>query len=169
MNILPPILFVGVLWLVEMTTGARYDGYGILPHNTHWLQGIFIMPFLHTGMHHLEANTLPLIVFGVMVAWQGGWGWITFLIVALGGALVWELGNPRGCYLGASGIIYGYTGLMIARGMRMQRVRDVLFAVVAIAGSTGLTVYNLGHWTGFAVGVVIGFVWREKRKENYEA
>jgi len=59
-----------VLWIIQIANWAdRYglDGsYGILPRSVGHLGDIFTAPFLHFSWEHIEGNTVPLFVLGVL-------------------------------------------------------------------------------------------------------
>ncbi|WP_292270610.1 rhomboid family intramembrane serine protease [Marivita sp.] len=57
---------------------------------------------------------------------------VNMMIVALGGSLVWILGSPA-IHVGASGLIFGWFGFLIARGL-VDRSPVTLGAAVVIGG-----------------------------------
>ena len=60
----------GVLWAIELldllVLGQRLDAFGVAPRTLHGLAGIFAAPFLHGGIAHIAANTVPLIALGIL-------------------------------------------------------------------------------------------------------
>ena len=63
--------FVALLWVVEIVDavdGGDLDRYGIEPRSEDGLVGIAVAPLLHSGWTHLEANSVPLLVLGLIVA-----------------------------------------------------------------------------------------------------
>ncbi len=56
------------------------------------------------------------------------------------------MGSPSGCWgrpagtlhIGASGLVYGMAGYLVARGVRTRRILDILIAVVVVVGYSGL-------------------------------
>jgi membrane associated rhomboid family serine protease len=63
--------FVAVLWISEIldaTQGGRLDRFGIEPRTQEGLWGVLVAPLLHGGFGHLEANSVPLLVLGFLVA-----------------------------------------------------------------------------------------------------
>jgi hypothetical protein len=62
-------------------------------------------------------NAVPLILLGTFALAGGGrrFVWSTALIMAVSGLGVWLIGNPSSVVVGASGIIFGYLGLLVTR------------------------------------------------------
>jgi membrane associated rhomboid family serine protease len=125
---------LGLMWgseLVDSLPGLHLDQYGIRPRSAAGLAGIFFAPFLHGGFEHLLLNSPPFLVLGGIVL-VGGlrvfWA-TTILITILGGIGVWLVGDRASVHLGASGLIFGYLGLLLARGFYE---RSVLWIVVSV-------------------------------------
>ena len=66
-------VFLAVIWILQVANWA--DGYrldtefGILPEHVSRLGDIFTAPFLHFSWQHIEGNSVPLFVLGVLAAW----------------------------------------------------------------------------------------------------
>ena len=121
------------------------------------------MPFLHQGFFHLLANTLPLLVFGALLLTRGADYFIRGLVLVtlLGGVLLWLFGR-NAAHIGASGVVFGLFGLLIARALFTRSVESVVIAVVVMLGYGGLiwgvlptdaTVSWDGHLAGLVAGV----------------
>lgn len=113
---------VAVMWCVEIvdTVPANFlDHFGIRPRTLLGLSGIAFAPFLHGGFGHLASNTLSFLMLGGVVLIGGRTVFVTasVFIVAVGGALVWVLGPAATNHIGASLLIFGYFGFLIARGI----------------------------------------------------
>ena len=72
---LAPLLVVAgmlaVMWAVEiidLLPGTTSTRWGIRPRTTSGLIGIPLAPFLHSGLSHLIANTIPFVVLGAFIA-----------------------------------------------------------------------------------------------------
>ncbi|MBT9313949.1 rhomboid family intramembrane serine protease [Leptothoe spongobia] len=110
------------LWSIEIIDflmfGGRLDGYGIRPRSLSGLWGIPLAPLLHGGFRHLIANTVPLLTLSwwVMMRSMGTWLMATVMITLLGGASTWLLARGGSVHIGASGLIFGYLGFLVARG-----------------------------------------------------
>lgn len=110
------------LWSIEiidfLVFGGRLDRYGIRPRSLSGLWGIPLAPLLHGGFKHLIANTVPLLTLSwwVMMRSVSTWLIATLMITLLGGAGTWLLARGGSVHIGASGLIFGYLGFLVARG-----------------------------------------------------
>ncbi len=115
------------LWSIEiidfLVFGGRLDRYGIRPRSLSGLWGILFAPLLHGGFNHLMANTVPMLTLSwwVMLRSIGTWVKATVIITFLGGLGTWLFGGilsplQSTVHIGASGLIFGYLGYLVARG-----------------------------------------------------
>src|SRR6188472_3884377 len=72
---LGPVLLVGVMlavmWgleIIDLLPGTNFDRWGIRPRTMRGLVGVPLAPFLHSGLGHLVANTLPFALLGAFIA-----------------------------------------------------------------------------------------------------
>ena len=161
---------VGAMWLAEVADyvlPADMDFWRIEPRTLTGLPGIVLAPFLHADFGHLAANTVPFLVLGLLVAWRAGaqlWR-ILAVITILGGFGVWLLAPQRVITVGASGVVFGLLGYLLAAGAITRRPLDVVLSVAVLLayGGTllGATPFGvaagvswLAHLTGFAAGIV---------------
>lgn len=168
---------LAIMWVVEgadYLLGGRLDYYGIRAWDLQGLTGILFAPFLHVGFGHLIANSLPLLVLGFLAAVRGvgSFLWATLLIMLIGGFGTWLTTPPGVIAVGASGLIFGYFGYVVGRGIFNRRVADILIAagVAAVYYSMlwGLLpnqpgVSWQGHLFGLIGGVVAAWVLRRRR------
>ena len=113
-----PVLFL--IEALDVWLGGQFDvSAGIIPHRIDGLDGIFFGPFLHHGFNHLYSNSVPLILLGTFVLAAGSRRFLysTLLIMFVSGLGVWFTGAPGSVVVGASGIIFGYLGLLFMRGI----------------------------------------------------
>ncbi len=113
-----PILFV--IEAIDRGLGGALDvAGGIIPHHVSGLDGVVFSPFLHAGWGHLYGNAVPLILVGTFALAGGGRRFVysTAVIMAVSGIGVWMIGDPRSIVVGASGVIFGYLGLLLTRGL----------------------------------------------------
>jgi membrane associated rhomboid family serine protease len=167
------LLCVGVLWavfLVNLLLPNSWGVYswGIRPRTLWGLPGIAAAPFLHKSIWHLLANTLPLIVLGWILVLSGR---ALFLRVCLftalsSGAGTWALGQSNTIHEGASGVVLGLIGFLLARGWFG---RKLVWAVTSL----GVGLFYLGelfsllrnepgiswagHFWGFVGGVALAW------------
>lgn len=171
--------FIALIWVLQIANWADRYGfdaqYGILPRNVLRLPDIFIAPFLHQSWNHIEANSGPLFVFGFLAAYRGVFRFlgVTLVVAITSGIAVWFFQGSNSLTVGASGLIFGYFGYLIARGLIDRNLIDVLISVVM-----GLSYYYLvtsavpgapkgvswlAHLGGLIGGVACGWVFRTRR------
>ncbi|MEM7597821.1 MAG: rhomboid family intramembrane serine protease [Pseudomonadota bacterium] len=165
--------FVGALWLIQMINAAvGYElnvGFGLIPRHIVGLDGVLGMPFLHVSYPHLVANTPPLLLMGALLALTATRALILVngIIVVLGGVLVWLLGS-HAIHVGASGLVFGWFGFLVARGLVDRSVvtlaTSLLIAVVygsilwgVVPGQDGISweAHLFGALAGVAAAVVV--------------
>jgi membrane associated rhomboid family serine protease len=171
--------FIGLIWAIQIANWADRYGfdvhYGILPRDVLRLPDIFIAPFLHASWNHIEANSGPLFVFGFLAAYRGVLRFlgVTVVVAITSGIAVWFFQGSGSLTVGASGLIFGYFGYVLARGLIERNLIDVLISVVmglsyyylvtsAVPG-TAQGVSWLAHLGGLVGGVACGWVFRTRR------
>lgn len=174
--ILVMVVMLGVMWAVEIVdfalNGTLDRQFGIVGWEPDGLLGIFFAPFLHVGFGHLMANSLPLLVLGFLAALRGIGRFLaaTGVIIVIGGFGTWFT-SPDTITVGASGLVFGYFGYVVARGLFDRRVLDIVLGIgVAIAYSSilwGLLPNQQGiSWQGHLFGLIAGVIaaWLLRRK-----
>lgn len=163
------ITVVAILWALEFfdqfILGDRLDHYGIRPRTWSGLGQIFIAPWLHVGFGHLLANTLPLIVLGwlVMVRRMSDFVVVVLVSAVVSGLGIWLFGGSNTIHLGASGVIFGLLGALLARAYFERSWVALGVAIIAgffyggmlwgvLPGTPGVS--WLGHFFGFLGGVL---------------
>ena len=182
-NVKAALLFavglVAVMWIVGVVNilfDYRLSEFGIVPRSIDGLRGIPLMPFLHANFNHLVVNTLPVALLGALVAIQGKGGFLkaTAFIMLVGGFALWVVGR-EGVHVGASGLIFGYVGYLIARAWYVRSIGAVLVAIVVIVLYGGALFGVLpttpgvsweGHLTGLLAGGLAARVSRPSRREG---
>lgn len=130
-------VLVGGVWLQELIDlfgfGGQLDYYGIQPRDPQTFWHIFTAPFLHAGLPHLIANTVPLAVLAFMSALRSIERFLgaTFVIVLVGGTLVWLFGRSS-THLGASELIFGYLAYLLGVGWWERTPSAIAIALVAL-------------------------------------
>ena len=139
MTRLRPVLnLVIVIWAVQVANFVLgYEPnqwFGLEPRDLGGLIGIPMSPILHAGFQHAAANTVPLIILGAMAAMAAPKRFFeaTIIIVFLGGLLVWLLarGGNR-IHVGASGLVFGYFGFVVALGILERSFKAIFLAAAA--------------------------------------
>jgi membrane associated rhomboid family serine protease len=169
---------VALLWGIEcvnMLLGHRLNQWGILPRTLTGLVGIPLSPFLHGSFTHLILNTVPLVTLGSLVAFYGTRVFLTvsLWIVLLSGAALWLLGRSA-YHVGASSVIFGYFGYLVARGWYERSVIALLVALLTLMlyGSivwgvlpTRFYISWEGHLFGLLAGVLVARFTSPQRRD----
>jgi membrane associated rhomboid family serine protease len=159
---------VGLMWGLEIldTFVFRHglDLFGILPRNAIGLRGILFAPFLHSGFAHLMANTVPLIVLGWLIMAQGigDFVFVSVICMVVGGLGTWLFGASA-LHIGASGLIFGYVGFLLARYYFDRRLSSGIIALL-VGCTYGSVLWGIlpstpgisweGHLFGFLGGIL---------------
>lgn len=132
------LALVGALWVIEIadviTPRSTLDWYGIHPRTLLGLRNVLFAPLLHAGFGHLLANTLPLLVLGffIIVRSRQDFVSVTLMAVLVSGLGVWLFGGGNTVHLGASGVVFGYLGYLLARGWFERSATALLLGVAAL-------------------------------------
>src|SRR6266536_3913506 len=127
---------LAVMWLIQIVNSLDNNGisneFGIDARDPASLPEIFSAPFLHFSWEHLEANSGPLFVFGFLAAYRGVKKWlaVTVLIVIASGLGVWFIAPSAAVTAGASGLVFGYFGYIIVRGLFDRHPIDIVIGLV---------------------------------------
>ncbi len=115
------------------------------------LPDIFIAPFLHANWQHIEGNSLPLFVLGVLAAYRSiaRFLLVSLIVLVTSGLAVWLFQSSNELTVGASGLIFGYFGYVLARGFLDRNLIDI--GVGAVAGVLYWTIAS-GRPPGHARG-----------------
>ena len=167
---------VALAWVMELgdfiVPGRWLDSHGIQPRTLSGLWGVLFAPLLHGGFAHLIANTVPFLMLGflVMLRGLGTFIGVSLLIILMGGLGVWVFGKP-GLHIGASGLIFGFIGYLLARGY-FERSFGSLAVAVIVAVLYGGALWGVlpgqpgisweGHLFGFLAGVATAGVMRSR-------
>jgi membrane associated rhomboid family serine protease len=163
-------IFAAVIWVVQfVNAGDHYDldRFGLKPREVDGLWGVVTMPFLHASYDHAFSNTIPLLAIGWILLLSGLRLWliVTGVVVLLGGLLTWVVA-PHGIIVGASGMIFGWLGYLLARAYFSRRLKWIITAVLVLL-FFGSLLYGLfptlhsrvswqAHVCGFLAGVAAG-------------
>ncbi len=167
------LVVAAVLWAVEIANSLDDYGlnrFGLVPREQSGLWGVLTMPFLHQSAAHTLSNTLPVVLIGWVVMLSGVriWAVVSVTIVLLGGIVTWLVAPSHTVTVGASGLVFGWLGYLLARAVFSRRLKWILVAV-AVLFFFGTLLFGLfptlhsdvswqAHACGFGAGVVIAFV-----------
>src|SRR6266567_2974533 len=171
------VALLAVIWIVQIVNSADHYhlafSYGIHPRNVSSLPYILTAPFLHFSWTHIEGNSGPLFIFGFLAAYRGiaKFAGVTAVVMLAGGLAAWFFESPHSVGAGASGVVFGYFGYIMVRGLFDRHAIDLLIgAVMALCFAYQFTVLlparGIGwqaHVGGLAGGILAGWVFRERR------
>lgn len=128
-------LFIGSIWGVSLfcLSLSWQQSLGIEPRTLLGLLGLVTAPWAHASLGHLLSNTAPLVVLGYLAMIPKKEGFVAAVVCStvFAGAAAWLLGAPGSVHIGASGVVFGLFGFVVARGFYARRVIDLLVAVPA--------------------------------------
>ncbi|MEL7256141.1 MAG: rhomboid family intramembrane serine protease [Pseudomonadota bacterium] len=172
-RLLALLAFMVAIWGVQALNDITGYGlnilFGLIPRHVAGIDGVIGMPFLHGSYDHLISNTPPLLLMGGLLALTATRALIAVngVIVLLGGALVWLFGETA-IHVGASGLIFGWFGFLVARGvvdrspitLATSLLIVVLYGSIVwgmVPGQTGISweAHLFGALSGVAAAVFI--------------
>lgn len=167
----PILTLVALCWLVFGANQLLWQGHlnqhGIVPREFGSLPGILWAPFLHASLHHLVANTVPLLILGAVICARSE---VEFTLVALAGivfsgALTWIFAR-HASHIGASGLIFCLFGYLASLAFFRRTFGTVVLSGVCILAYGGMLRGLLptstpvsweGHIAGLAAGIVLAW------------
>jgi membrane associated rhomboid family serine protease len=137
------VMIVVFMWLLEIINSFYHykisSMFGIRPHTMQGLLGIFCAPFLHASTQHITANTFCFFVLGALIMLRGrsDFFWVSVCATIGPGLGTWLLASSNSIHVGASGLIFGYLGFLIAIGYFERSILAITVAifVTAVYGS----------------------------------
>ncbi len=159
------LMLVLLLWLVHGINWAvhhRLNSLGIYPRSLRGLVGVICSPFLHGDFNHLFFNSVPLFVLADFILLEGKpqFYCVTAVVVLLSGVATWIFGR-RAYHVGASSLIMGYFGYLIAQAYAKPGLTTILLVVVTIYYFGGLVMAlvptdKTTSWEGHVFGFLSG-------------
>ena len=165
-KIQPVLILIALIWIVEVVNlllGHRLVSWGILPRSITGLIGIPLAPMLHNGFWHAVSNTVPLLILGALTLAGGKrrfWE-TTVNVTLLSGALVWLFAREA-YHVGASGLVFGYFGVILARAYIERSITAIAISIVTVMAYGGLIfgILPLRSYVSFEshlFGLIAGF------------
>jgi membrane associated rhomboid family serine protease len=110
---------------------------GLLPRSTDSLPGILTAHLLHANLTHIAMNSLGLLILGwASCHYSRSLTALAVLYSMLGaGLLTWLIGSwsgPVAIHIGASGVLFGLIGWLMANGIFRRDWRALVFAVLVV-------------------------------------
>jgi membrane associated rhomboid family serine protease len=137
------VCVVIVLWAIELANSLMnnaLDNFGIRPRNIVGLQGILFAPFLHGSWRHLISNTFPLVILSwlIMARDRSEWIAVTVLTAIASGLGTWLFGGASTIHIGASGVVFGYFGFLVARAYFERSMGSIAICLLVLALFSGI-------------------------------
>lgn len=160
---------LGLMWAIEIIDwilpGTPLDVWGIRPRDTDALGGILFAPFLHVNFTHLIANSIPFAILGWLVMFKSTADFfrVFFVTMLCAGAGTWLFGMPGTIHIGASGVVFGFIGFLLTRGIFEKSLLwlTVGLVVAVVYGGTLWSLVFIAQgisWSGHFFGLVGGVV-----------
>lgn len=147
--------------------------FGIQPRTAPGLIGILCAPFIHAGPDHLVTNSISLLILGpiFMVMERRLSFEIILYIILLSGLGTWLIGRAEFTHIGASGVVYGLLGYLLAAGIFKRNIKEILVSILvfvlyggAIWGifpTTGFVSWE-SHLSGFLSGIAVAKIYSDR-------
>ncbi len=177
------LFFVGVIWmvhLIQIIFPMNFTRWGILPHTTEGIKGIFFSPFLHSQKKWMHIiNNTPTLFFGLLLLFYfyKTVAVRTLLYIYLfTGVLVWAFAGyfmaARYSYhIGASGVVYGLISFIFWSGIFRRNIRSIVLALIMVLMYSGMIVGLLpdaegevswqSHLAGGMVGLILAYQYKD--------
>ncbi len=137
---------------------------GIQPRTLSGLIGIPLSPFLHFSLFHLLMNSLPFAILGGLICLQNRklFVEVSLIIIIGSGLALWLLGRPA-VHAGASSLIFGYFGFLLASGWYAKDLQSIVIALVVLIFYGGMIIGILPlrayvSWEGHLFGLLAGIL-----------
>lgn len=170
-----PILYILVIWMLyffEIKFGYNFNKYGVYPRQFKGLRGIFFTHFIHSNTSHLFNNSIPLFVLllSIFMFYKE----VALKVLAYGalltGFLTWIIARES-YHIGASGVVYLLFSFVFSSGILKKHFRLVALSLIVIFLYGSMIWYVLpikdgmsweGHLSGFVIGLVLAFLYKNK-------
>lgn len=156
---------VAILWgvhFINVLLRYRLNFLGILPRHLLGLPGIVCAPFLHASFDHLFLNSIPALILIDLVCFYGipFFFALTLYLIFFSGLAIWLFGR-KACHVGASALILGYWGFLLAGSYYQPSGVSVILALICLFYLASLA-FNLlpiqkgASWEGHVFGCLAG-------------
>mgnify|MGYP002639351698 CR=1 FL=1 len=178
-----PFFFVFAIWFVywiEIQFSLNFTKYGVFPRDLSGLRGVFLSPFIHGDTNHIFNNSIPLFVLlsALIYFYKDVYLKIVLIGGVLSGLLTWIIAREA-YHIGASGMVYLLFSFVFFSGIIKKQYQLVAVSLIVIFLYGSMIWYVLpikdgvsweGHLSGFIVGLLLAFVYRNRGivKEEYQ-
>lgn len=156
------ILTLWIIHIINLILGMRLNILGVYPRHPTGLIGIVCSPFLHGDFGHLIFNSIPLflLVCFMKITVPDQFFLATAVIAVTSGLAVWLLGR-QAFHVGASGVIFGYIGFLLANAYLTSSLQAVFIGALCLYyfGSMLLNIIPNEvrvSWEGHVFGLLSG-------------
>lgn len=159
------LFLLAILWIIQIISHMNHkklNRLGLIPRHIKGLRGIIFMPFLHGDFNHLFFNSIPFFVLANLVLIHGRAMFyiVSLSIMLIGGILIWLFGK-RGIHIGASSLVMGYFGYLLANAYFQLNAMTVILAIICLYYFGGLVLSLFPSekhvsWEGHLFGCVAG-------------
>jgi len=171
------VLFLWIIYWVEVKFGFNFNKYGVYPRTLKGLRGIIFSPFIHGDIKHLFHNSLPLFVllFSLYYFYRKVALKIFLYGTLFTGLLTWLIAR-KSFHIGASGIIYLLFSFIFFSGIIRKNYRLIAVSLMVIFLYGSMVWYLLpvkedisweGHLSGFAIGLIFAFYYRKVGPQKF--
>ncbi len=171
-----PFLLLLIMWLIQFVNFSQQQAlnrFGIMPRDTSALSGVLFSPWLHGSFQHLVMNSAPFLLLSLLICLKSVRVYVTttLFIMLAAGLAVWLLARP-GFHVGASGLIFGYFGFLLADAFVQKTLKSFLLAVITLLlyGGFFLALWPAhqqisweAHLFGFLAGLACAFLAKPRR------
>ena len=160
--------FLGIfwfVWLIDTVFSLNLGVLGVYPRSIDGLIGVITSPFIHGGLEHLLANTIPFgILCTLLFLFYKKNAFLFFILNWITAGLgTWLIGREA-YHIGVSGVIYAIASFLIFGGIFSRKFKLIIPSIIVIVAYSGLlwgifpTDGNVS-WEGHLAGAVSGIVW----------
>ncbi|MCA9974606.1 MAG: rhomboid family intramembrane serine protease [Anaerolineales bacterium] len=143
--------------------------WGIKPRQTFNPATIILSQLVHNSRQHLFSNSIPLAILGLLTLLPDSRLFlpVTGTITLVDGIGVWYFGKRGEVHFGASGLVMGDFGYVLARGFFQHDTGAVLLAFVVAGFYVGMFkllvlrkegISFVSHVSGFVGGLIAAYV-----------
>jgi membrane associated rhomboid family serine protease len=152
--------------IVQIVNSADHhrliEEFGLRPRSVGGLPDMALSSFVHFSWQHFEGNSVFVVIFGFLAAYQGLGKFVgVTAIVMVTSGLYWWLFGPEGSpSAGASGMIWGWAGFSLIRGIfhRDELELEIILLLAALYAVTSLDLVFPGgaEWQAHIGGLLGG-------------
>ncbi|WP_156365886.1 rhomboid family intramembrane serine protease [Nocardiopsis sp. NRRL B-16309] len=137
--ILTVAAMLAAMWVFEIVDSLVLRGdldreFGLRSWDVDAPWTLLTAPLMHGNLAHLIGNSLPFLVLGSLVAFSGLSRFLltTLIVAVVSGVGVWLFTAPPSITVGASGLVFGYFGYTVLRGIIERKTVDIVIMICVI-------------------------------------